>query len=176
MDPAVRPPEVSCAVTHAALDVAGEYAAAVRPWAGAVALFVGTTRDTFASRPVLRLEYEGYAPMAEAEMTRLAHAAAAEAVEAGGVDDSLAVVRIVHRLGCVSVGEASIVIAVSSAHRAPALRACASLIDGVKRSVPVWKKEVYGGGEGETACWKENKEAIQLERGDGGGSGESGVR
>lgn len=152
--------EVHVALTEGPIDVGAEYATAVRPGAGAVSLFVGTTRDSFQGRPVVRLEYEAYAGMACKAMREIAAEAGARAVSMHGATGQLAVVRIVHRLGVVPVCEASVVITVSSAHRAPAMEATAWLIESLKARVPVWKKEVYGDtGEGE---WKENKEAIQL--------------
>ncbi|MEI7761171.1 MAG: molybdenum cofactor biosynthesis protein MoaE [Thermoleophilia bacterium] len=107
--------------------------------AGAIATFTGTTRSRSRDREVVRLEYEAYEGMAEAEMERIAT----------GLKErySLIGVAIHHRIGIVGVGETSVVIAVSSAHRADALAACAEAIDTLKESVPLWKKEIYVGGE-----------------------------
>jgi molybdopterin synthase catalytic subunit/molybdopterin converting factor small subunit len=107
--------------------------------AGAIATFTGTTRAHSRGRAVVRLEYEAYEGMAEAEMERIA----AELQER----HSLIGVAIHHRVGVVGIGETSVVIAVSSAHRADALTACAEAIDFLKGTVPLWKKEVYVGGE-----------------------------
>lgn len=107
--------------------------------AGAIATFTGTTRAHSRGREVVRLEYEAYEGMAEAEMERIA----AEL----GEKHSLVAVAIHHRVGVVGVGETSVVIAVSSAHRADALAACAGAIDTLKGAVPLWKKEIYVGGE-----------------------------
>jgi molybdopterin synthase catalytic subunit len=107
--------------------------------AGAIATFVGTTRAHSRGREVVRLEYEAYEGMAEAEMERIAH----ELRERYALVD----VAIHHRIGVVEVGQPSVVIAVSSAHRADALAACRDAIDTLKVSVPLWKKEVYVGGE-----------------------------
>jgi MoaE-MoaD fusion protein len=107
--------------------------------AGAIATFTGTTRAHSRGRDVIRLEYEAYEGMAEAEMERIA-AALKERY-------TLVDVAIHHRVGVVAVGETSVVIAVSSAHRADALAACAEAIDTLKGSVPLWKKEIYVGGE-----------------------------
>lgn len=160
LPPASHPPEIHVALTHSSIDVSSGYSSAVRPGAGAVSLFVGTTRDSFQGRPVTRLEYEGYEGMACRVMREIGEEAAARAVSAHGQNGQLAVVLMVHRLGPVPIGEASVLIAVSSAHRAPALEACAWLIDALKARVPVWKREVYGDtGEGE---WKVNAEAVQL--------------
>lgn len=107
--------------------------------AGAIATFAGTTRAHSRGRAVVRLEYEAYEGMAEAEMQRIA----AELHER----HSLIAVAIHHRVGVVGIGETSVVIAVSSAHRADALTACAEAIDILKGTVPLWKKEIYVGGE-----------------------------
>ena len=107
--------------------------------AGAIATFSGTTRAHSRGREVVQLEYEAYEGMAEAEMERIA-------TELQG-RHSLIAVAIHHRIGVVAIGETSVVIAVSSAHRAAALAACAEAIDTLKGTVPLWKKEIYVGGE-----------------------------
>ena len=107
--------------------------------AGAIVTFVGTTRSRSRGREVVRLEYEAYAGMAEQEMERIA-ARLRERYELLGV-------AIHHRVGVVGIGETSVVIAVSARHRADALAACAEAIDTLKETVPLWKKEVYVGGE-----------------------------
>ena len=107
--------------------------------AGAVATFVGTTRARSRGRDVVRLEYEAYEGMAESEMARIA----AELRER----HDLIAVAIHHRVGRVEIGETSVVIAVSAAHRAAALEACREAIDTLKETVPLWKKELYVGGE-----------------------------
>jgi MoaE-MoaD fusion protein len=107
--------------------------------AGAVATFVGTTRARSRGREVLYLDYEAYEGMAEQVMADLA-------AELQRRHD-LSAVAIHHRVGRVVIGETSVVIAVSAPHRAAALAACAEAIDELKVSVPLWKKEVYVGGE-----------------------------
>jgi molybdopterin synthase catalytic subunit len=107
--------------------------------AGAIATFVGTTRARSRGRDVIRLEYEAYEGMAEAEMERIAH----ELRERHDVIE----VAIHHRVGPVEIGETSVVIAVSAAHRAAAFDACREAIDTLKQTVPLWKKELYVGGE-----------------------------
>ena len=107
--------------------------------AGAIATFVGTTRARSRGRDVIRLEYEAYEGMAEAEMERIA----AELRERHDVID----IAIHHRVGPVEIGETSVVIAVSAPHRAAAFEACREAIDTLKRTVPLWKKELYVGGE-----------------------------
>jgi molybdopterin synthase catalytic subunit/molybdopterin converting factor small subunit len=110
-----------------------------RDEAGAVASFLGTVRNRSRDRKVLYLEYEAYEGMAEATMEELAR-------DLAGRHDLLAV-AIHHRVGRVEIGEPSVAIAVSSAHRAAALAACKEAIDTLKGTVPLWKKEVYEGGE-----------------------------
>ena len=107
--------------------------------AGAIATFVGTTRARSRGRDVVRLEYEAYEGMAEEEMERIAR----ELLERYALTD----VAIHHRVGVVGIGETSVVIAVSAPHRADALAACRDAIDTLKVRVPLWKKEVYEGGE-----------------------------
>jgi molybdopterin synthase catalytic subunit len=107
--------------------------------AGAVATFVGTTRAHSRGREVVRLEYEAYAGMAEAEMERIA-------AELKTRHD-LVEIAIHHRVGPVEIGETSVVIAVSAQHRQAAFAACKEAIDTLKQTVPLWKKELYVGGE-----------------------------
>ena len=107
--------------------------------AGAIATFTGTTRIESRGRTVRWLDYEAYAEMAEDVMAGIA-AQLEERYE-------LCAVAIHHRIGRVGIGEPSVVIAVSAPHRADALAACKDAIDVLKESVPVWKKEVYEGGE-----------------------------
>ena len=106
--------------------------------AGAIATFVGTTRAHSRGREVIRLEYEAYEGMAEAEMERIAGLLR----ERHDVLD----VAIHHRVGPVEIGETSVVIAVAAAHRAAAFDACREAIDTLKQTVPLWKKELYVGG------------------------------
>jgi molybdopterin synthase catalytic subunit/molybdopterin converting factor small subunit len=107
--------------------------------AGAVATFVGTVRRSSRGRDVLYLEYEAFAEMAEPMLAQLADDLIAK--------HGLCKVAIHHRVGRVEIGEASVVIAVSAAHRAAALDACHEAIDTLKDTIPLWKKEVYAGGE-----------------------------
>lgn len=107
--------------------------------AGAIATFVGTTRVASRGRTVHHLEYEAYEGMAENVMAEIA-ASLQERYD-------LCEVAIHHRVGRVEIGDASVVIAVSAAHRQDALAACKDAIDALKEQVPLWKKEVYEGGE-----------------------------
>ncbi len=110
-----------------------------RDEAGAIATFLGTVRNRSRDRDVLYLEYEAYEGMAEETMAELAAELAAR--------HDLSAVAIHHRIGRVEIGEPSVAIAVSSPHRAAALAACKEAIDTLKQTVPLWKKEVYEGGE-----------------------------
>src|SRR5262245_823919 len=107
--------------------------------AGAIATFTGTVRDRSRGRDVLHLEYEAYEGMAEEVMAALA--------ERLQKSHGLSGIAIHHRIGRVDIGDASVVIATSAPHRAEALAACKEAIDELKVSVPLWKKEVYEGGE-----------------------------
>jgi MoaE-MoaD fusion protein len=107
--------------------------------AGAIATFVGTTRQQSRGRSVLHLDYEAYEEMAEQVMAEIA----AELKDR----HALCEIAIHHRTGRVDIGEASVVIAVSAPHRQDALAACKEAIDTLKERVPLWKKEFYEGGE-----------------------------
>ncbi len=108
--------------------------------AGAIATFLGTTRIESRGRTVVHLEYEAYEGMAEKVMAEIA-----ESPDAARYD--LCKVAIAHRIGRVGIGETSVAIAVSAPHREHALAACKEAIDTLKVDVPLWKKEVYEGGE-----------------------------
>jgi len=110
-----------------------------REGAGAIATFTGTVRDRSRERAVIRLEYEAFEGMAEQTMASLA-AALKERY-------ALCEIAIHHRTGPVEIGEPSVMIAVSAPHRADALAACREAIDTLKQTVPLWKKELYEGGE-----------------------------
>jgi len=107
--------------------------------AGAIATFTGTTRVTSRGRTVTHLDYEAYEGMAEQVMEEIA-AMLRERYRLCGV-------AIHHRIGRVGIGETSVVIAVSAPHRRDALAACTDAIDTLTERVPLWKKEVYEGGE-----------------------------
>uniref|UniRef100_A0A1B0GDW7 Molybdopterin synthase catalytic subunit n=1 Tax=Glossina morsitans morsitans TaxID=37546 RepID=A0A1B0GDW7_GLOMM len=115
---------------------------------GALSMFIGTTRDNFEHKRVASLEYEAYEPMALKQL--------------GNICDEIRKrwpdclnIAIYHRLGLVPVGEASVVIGISSPHRQVSLESVAFAIDELKKTVPIWKKEVYDNHE---SAWKANKE------------------
>jgi molybdopterin synthase catalytic subunit len=126
-------------ITAEPLEVARVVAAVERDEAGGVASFVGTVRRSSRGREVQYLEYEAFEEMAEPMLRRLA----ATLTEKHG----LSAVAIHHRVGRVEIGQPSVVIAVSAPHRAAALDACREAIDTLKETIPLWKKEVYEGGE-----------------------------
>jgi molybdopterin converting factor subunit 1 len=126
-------------LTDEPIDVAAVIAEASDERAGAIAVFLGTTRVRSRGRTVTHLEYEAYEGMAEKIMAEIAEALAAKY--------DLCVVAITHRIGRVGIGETSVAIVISAAHRQEALAACTEAIDTLKEQVPLWKKEVYEGGE-----------------------------
>ena len=109
------------------------------PEAGAIVTFIGTTRNNNEGRKVIGLDYEAYPEMAEKELARLGEEAKKKW--------EICRIAIVHRIGPVQITEPSVIIAVSAAHREPAFAACRFAIEEIKRTVPIWKKEVYEGGE-----------------------------
>ncbi len=131
------------------IDVAAVERSIAGPGRGAVLLFLGTVRDHHRGRAVSRLTYSAYRPMAEEVLGRICRQleAAAEGLK----------VAIVHRLGEVPVGEASVVIAAASPHRAAAYQASREALERLKREVPIWKREHYADGE---AVWREEEPLI----------------
>ena len=126
-------------LSEEALSLDAVVLAVAQPGAGAIATFTGTVRDRSRGRDVLHLDYEAFEEMAATTMEQLA----AELKRRY----RLCEVAIHHRVGRVEIGEPSVVIAVSAPHRADALAACRDAIDTLKETVPLWKKEVYEGGE-----------------------------
>jgi MoaE-MoaD fusion protein len=121
------------------LDLSAVVAEVADDRAGAIATFLGTVRVESRGRTVLYLEYEAYEGMAEQVMADIA--------DELRLHHDLYAVAIHHRTGRVGIGETSVVIAVSAPHRQDALAACKDAIDTLKERVPLWKKEVYEGGE-----------------------------
>jgi molybdopterin synthase catalytic subunit len=106
---------------------------------GAVALFLGVVRDNSHGRRVLYLEYDAYPEMAERKLREVAE----EILTRWPITD----VAIAHRTGRLEIGETSLLIAVSSPHRQEAFAACQHIVNRIKEVVPIWKKEVWEGGE-----------------------------
>lgn len=162
-DGELRSPTSWIRVTHSALSLTDCIHFVTRPGAGGIATFLGTTRDSFNGRPVMRLEYQAYTALALRQLQSLVDGAHAR------WDDLRCAVH--HRIGVVPVTESSVVVAVSSPHRGPAFEASRFLIDHLKQSVAIWKLEVYADADGEateaggppsgpSAVWKANEEAL----------------
>jgi molybdopterin synthase catalytic subunit len=145
-DETARMALVRVALVDGPLDAARLAAAVSGPSRGAVVTFQGTVRDHHQGRPVARLDYTAYRPMAEAVLRRIV----AE-LEAANRDLRAAVA---HRLGEVPAGETSVVIAVASPHRADAFDAARQALERLKREVPIWKREHYADGG---AAWREEE-------------------
>ncbi|CAN0230818.1 unnamed protein product [Ascophyllum nodosum] len=143
----VMDPRDYVAISMAPLNLAEITAIVADPRAGATSTFSGTTRDNHFGKKVVRLEYEGYVPMAELELKKICSQIRSKWEVLG--------VALVHRLGVTAVEEASVIIAVSSVHRKDSLEAVQFAIDALKATVPIWKLEVY---EGDGRVWKENAE------------------
>jgi molybdopterin converting factor subunit 1 len=131
-------------ITREPIDVAALEREVADPAAGAIVTFTGTTRRENSGRKVIRLEYEAYEPMALSEMRKLGREA--------GERSKIVRIAIRHRVGTVDIGETSVAIAVSAAHRAEAFEACRFAIDRLKEIVPIWKKEYFEGGEVWIGC------------------------
>ncbi len=134
-----------CAIVREPIDPKEIRKSVAAPEDGAVVLFDGIVRNNTRGRRTLYLDYEAYESMAIHEMEKLAQAT----LEQFKVRD----VSIVHRLGRLEIGETSVLIAVASAHRAAAFDACRWLIDTLKKTVPIWKKEYFEDG----AVWADGE-------------------
>jgi molybdopterin synthase catalytic subunit len=131
-------------ITHDPLDPEQITSQVRRNGNGAVVTFLGTTRDNFEGKRVLKLDYEAYQEMALKKMEEIRQEICAEF----GIAD----VAIVHRIGPVDIGQISLVVAVASPHRQEAFFACHRVVDRVKEIVPIWKKEVFEDGSRWVAC------------------------
>lgn len=136
-------PELPLASVHARLqrepiDSAALLASCRHPDDGAICLFDGVVRNNSHGRRTLYLDYDSYPAMALAEMERLA----CEALSTFAIRD----LRVVHRVGRMEIGESSVIIVVASAHRVAAFDACRFIIDSLKKTVPIWKKEFFADG------------------------------
>jgi molybdopterin synthase catalytic subunit len=126
-------------VTAEPLDAAALEALVANAHCGAVATFVGRVRDRNAGRRVLWLDYEAFAPLAVSVFEQIAHEAAARWPGAR--------LAIAHRVGRLSIGDASVVVSAASPHRSEAFAACRYGIERVKQIAPVWKHEHFEGGD-----------------------------
>ncbi|HEU4400889.1 MAG TPA: molybdenum cofactor biosynthesis protein MoaE [Candidatus Polarisedimenticolia bacterium] len=134
-------------IVDAAIDPQEAIRAVAGPDRGAIATFTGVARDHHSGRRVRALEYHAYPAMAEKVMRAIGR----EVAERFGTPH----VAILHRVGRLEIGEASVVVAVAAPHRHEALAACAHAIERLKAVVPIWKKEHYEDG----AAWIEGCEA-----------------
>jgi molybdopterin synthase catalytic subunit len=135
-------------VTQEPIQVQSVIARATKSTGGAVVTFVGTVRNNSEGKQVLYLEYEAYPEMAKKKLQEIA----AEIKGKWQLEE----VAITHRLGRMEIGEISVVIAVSAAHRFPAFQACEYTIDRIKEIVPIWKKEFYEEG----SAWVESTHRV----------------
>jgi molybdopterin synthase catalytic subunit len=127
------------AIVATPIDVSRVMASVEHASVGAISVFVGTVREHNDGRAVTGIDYEAYQPMAERELLALAQETCAETA---GLR-----LAVVHRVGSLTVGEASVVIAASHARRAPAMRAAQQVIEALKQRVPIWKREHYVDGD-----------------------------
>jgi len=131
--------ETQLIISDKALDIQSCVDWVMSPQSGGIDVFIGTVRDSTKGKRVIRLELEAYEPMAIKEMEKIA----AQAIEKWPVQKLL----MHHRTGILEVGEAPVIIAVSCAHRDAAFEACRYVIDTLKQTVPIWKKEIFEDGE-----------------------------
>ncbi|HXZ79769.1 MAG TPA: molybdenum cofactor biosynthesis protein MoaE [Terriglobales bacterium] len=143
---ALKQPEGKrCRLVREAINVQAEVEALKQPEDGAVVVFEGVVRNHSRGRRTQFLDYSAYEPMAIKQMDQL--------VEESLSNFAIREARIVHRLGRLEIGETSVLIAVSSAHRVAAFDACRWLIDTLKRAVPIWKREHFADG----AVWADGE-------------------
>ena len=109
------------------------------PECGGINVFIGTVRNATKGKPVVRLEFEAYDKMAISEMEKIAQQALAKW--------PIQKILIHHRTGVLQIGEIPVIIAVAAAHRDAAFEACRYIIDTLKQTVPIWKKEIFEDGE-----------------------------
>ncbi len=131
-------------ITYKAIDPQPVTASVRRDSNGAVVTFLGTTRRTSMGKTVLHLEYEAYRPMALRKLREIV----AEIVQKWRIED----VSVVHRIGRLEIEDISLVVAVASPHRREAFAACGYVVDRIKETVPIWKKEVFEDGQVWVGC------------------------
>jgi len=129
---------VTVLLSEEPLSLDAAFRAVLRPDCGGTALFVGTTRSPNQGRDVDELEYEAYAEAARPELERIGRETAGR--------HGLGAVYLAHRVGVVPAAEPSVIVAASAPHRAEAFAGCRELIDELKRTAPIWKKERWAGG------------------------------
>ncbi|KAK5740127.1 hypothetical protein LTR17_004839 [Elasticomyces elasticus] len=162
-------PSIHVALTYSPLDASAAMARVKSPKAGAVVLFAGCTRDSFASKPVTHLVYSCYTPLALRTLLSIARSIHSS--------HDLTAISITHRLGHVGIGEESIIIALSSPHRKAGWEAGEECLEQVKQKVEIWKEEWFEDG----GVWRSNRDGeagVEVVRAGGevgteGGGGES---
>jgi molybdopterin synthase catalytic subunit len=130
---------INIKISDKPLDISDCINWAMSPQCGGIDIFIGTVRNITNGKIVTQLQYEAYEKMALSEMKKIAE----QALQTWTVEKVL----IHHRKGILSIGEAAVVIAVSAPHRAAAFDACKYAIDTLKKTVPIWKKEIFEDGE-----------------------------
>ena len=131
-------------ITHELLDPQSATASVRRDSNGAVVTFLGATRRTSMDKTVLYLEYEGYVPMALKKLREIAD----EVAQKWPIHD----ISILHRIGRLEIEDISLVVAIASPHRKEAFQACGYVVDRIKETVPIWKKEVFEDGQVWVGC------------------------
>ena len=131
-------------ITHEPLDPQPATASVRRDSNGAVVTFLGATRRTSMDKTVLYLEYEGYVPMALKKLREIAD----EVAQKWPIQD----ISILHRIGRLEIEDISLVVAIASPHRKEAFQACGYVVDRIKETVPIWKKEVFEDGQVWVGC------------------------
>lgn len=126
-------------ITDKPINVVSAIEAAQTAGAGAVNVFIGTVRNKTADKQVKSLDYEAYDPMAKKEIRKIIDQAKAKW--------PVLKVVVIHRKGILKIGDAAVVIVVSTPHRKASFEACEFIIDTLKQTVPIWKKEIFEGGE-----------------------------
>jgi molybdopterin synthase catalytic subunit len=126
-------------ITHNSIDIQDVIRSTESPDAGALNVFVGTVRSKTGEKKVIRLEYEAYEPMAILELKKIIEIAKEKWMLEGWA--------VSHRVGELNIGDVAVVVAVSTAHRKESFEACQFIIDSLKKTVPIWKKEIFEGGE-----------------------------
>ncbi|MEP5363813.1 MAG: molybdenum cofactor biosynthesis protein MoaE [Reichenbachiella sp.] len=126
-------------ITKDRIDVARIIAAVSDSGAGGIDVFIGTTRTKTQGKAVVKLDFEAYEPMAIKELQKI--------VDRAKSQWPILKYAISHRTGVVEIGEEAVVIAVSTAHRQAAFESCKFIIDELKKTVPIWKKEIFEDGD-----------------------------
>ncbi|KAJ7706231.1 molybdenum cofactor synthesis 2 [Mycena rosella] len=147
-----------CAISDDRLEVQKIISSVSHDGAGATAVFIGTTRNSFKGKVVTRLEYQAYSTLALKQMANIVRDVQASMPPEDPASDQPAIrCAVHHRIGVVPVGEVSIVIAVASRGRKEAFAACERILEDIKAKVTIWKREYYENESDETAEWKANQ-------------------